>query len=168
VAWSQVAKWKVDSIAESSLAGLGLQDAPRVSTPMPFNTLLWRVVVMTPDGFMEAERSLVADSGPMRFVEHPSDTDGLAATAAYPAVRELRWFTHGFLKAQRHEDELVLADLRMGAEPDYSFRFVVARAGVGGWQAIPPRQLKWPWQASERLPGMWDRIWRAPSPSGVR
>jgi inner membrane protein len=168
VAWSQVAKWKVDSIAESSLAGLGLQDAPRITTPMPFNTLLWRVVVMTPDGFMESERSLVADSGPMRFVEHPSDTDGLAATAAYPAVRELRWFTHGFLKAQRHEGELVLADLRMGAEPDYSFRFVVARTDADGWQPIPPRQLKWPRQASERLPGMWDRIWRAPSASGVR
>jgi len=83
-------------------------------------------------------------------------------------VRELRWFTHGFLKAQRHEGELVLADLRMGAEPDYSFRFVVARTDADGWQPIPPRQLKWPWQASERLPGMWDRIWRTPSASGVR
>ena len=163
LAWSQVAKWRVDAIADSSLAAIGLQDSPRFSTPMPFTTLLWRVVVMTPDGFMESQRSLVADSGPMHFVEHASDAEDLAATAAYPAVRELRWFTHGFLKAQRHKDELVLADLRMGAEPDYSFRFAVARDQAGSWQAIPPRQLKWPWAASRRLPDVWYRIWTSPT-----
>ena len=163
LSWSQWAKWQVDSAAESSLAALGLQDAPRVSTPMPFTTLLWRVVVMTPTGFMEAERSLVADRGPMKFVEYGSDIQGLAATAAYPAVRELRWFTHGFLKAQRTKGELVLADLRMGAEPDYSFRFVVARDSDAGWQPVPPRQLTWPWAASRRLPQVWTRIWQSPA-----
>ena len=168
LAWSQWAKWQVDAVAGSSLAALGLQDAPRVSTPMPFTTLLWRVVVMTPNGFMESERSLVADEGPMHFVEYHSDILGLADTAAYPAVRELRWFTHGFLKAQREKGELVLADLRMGAEPDYSFRFVVARDGAGGWQPIPPRQLKWPWAASRRLPEVWTRIWQSPRGSEMR
>ena len=48
---------------------------------MPFNTLLWRVVVMTPDGFLEGERSLVADSGPMRFRAYASDTAAFAAVA---------------------------------------------------------------------------------------
>ena len=43
---------------------MALQDAPRFSVPMPFNTLLWRVVVMTPDGYLEGERSVVADRGP--------------------------------------------------------------------------------------------------------
>ena len=68
LAWSLVAKSLVDREAERSLAALGLQDAPRFSVPMPFNTLLWRVVAMTPGGFVEGERSLVADEGPMRFV----------------------------------------------------------------------------------------------------
>src|SRR5690606_25435693 len=49
--WSLVAKAMVGRAAETTLAGMGLQDAPRFSVPMPFNTLLWRVVVMTPDGF---------------------------------------------------------------------------------------------------------------------
>ncbi len=163
LAWSQIAKWRVDTIAESSLAAIGLQDAPRFSTPMPFTTLLWRVVVMTPDGFMESQRSLVADSGLMDFVKHITNADDLHETAAIPAVRQLNWFTHGFLKAQRQEGELVLADLRMGAEPDYSFRFVVARDEAGGWQPIPPRQLKWPWAAGRRLPDVWHRIWQSPA-----
>lgn len=162
VAWSQVAKWQVERVAESSLAAMGLADAPRFSVPMPFNTLLWRVVVMTPHGFLEGERSLVVDRGPMRFLAHDSETGELTAASALPAVRQLRWFTQGFLKANRMRDELVVSDLRMGAEPDYSFRFVVARAGPGGWDAIPPRQLRWPWAASRRLPAVWQRIWETP------
>ena len=67
------------------------------------------------------------------------------------------------MKAQVREHELVLADLRMGAEPDYSFRFAVARKEAGGWKEIPPRQLQWPWEAGRRLGAMWHRIWNEPA-----
>lgn len=166
VAWSGVAKWRVEAIAADSLLALGLQDAPRVSVPMPFNTLLWRVVVMTPDGFLEGERSLVADTGPMHFRAYASDTAAFAAVADYPAVSALRGFTHGFLKAQVREDRVVLSDLRMGAEPDYSFRFAVAEADGTGWRPMPVEQMQWPWAASRRLPGLWRRIWVQPEPAG--
>ena len=73
-----------------------------------------------------------------------------------------------YVKANRMRDELVVSDLRMGAEPDYSFRFVVARAGPGGWNAIPPRQLRWPWSASRRLPAVWNRIWETPTGEEAR
>ena len=162
VAWSQVAKWQVERIAASSLAAMGLQDAPRVSTPMPFNTLLWRVVVMTPTGFLEGERSLVADRGPMSFRAYASDEAGLREVAAYKPVARLLWFSHGFLKAEQRDDRLVLSDLRMGAEPDYSFRFEVAQASGDGWKPVPVKQLRWPWAASRRLPDMWHRIWTDP------
>jgi inner membrane protein len=162
VGWSQVAKWQVDRVAASSLAAMGLQDAPRVTTPMPFTTLLWRVVVMTPDGFMEGERSMVADHGPMSFSAYRSDEAGLRAVSAYEPVVRLKWFSHGFLKAEQRDGHLVLSDLRMGAEPDYSFRFEVAQARGDGWQPVPVKQLRWPWAASRRLPDMWKRIWTAP------
>src|SRR5690606_28297081 len=82
--WSLTAKFMVDRVAERTLAAQGLQDAPRFSVPMPFNTLLWRVVVMTPDGFLEGERSLVADDGPMVFRAHASDTRALEETKSLP------------------------------------------------------------------------------------
>ena len=107
------AKTIVERAAEHTLASEGLQDAPRFSVPMPFNTLLWRVVVMTPDGFLEGDRSLVADRGPMIFRRHASDRAALEAVAGYPSVRRLDWFTHGFLKAERRDGRLVLSDLRM-------------------------------------------------------
>ena len=163
IGWSLGAKALVDRQAERTLAGMGLQDAPRFSVPMPFNTLLWRVVVMTPDGFLEGERSLVADSGPMTFRKHSSDAQSLARVAGYPAVDRLLWFNRGFMKAEVRERRLVLSDLRMGAEPDYTFRFVVAEREGLGWREIPPKQVAWPWEASRRLAQMWQRIWTMPA-----
>lgn len=156
------AKHAVEQEAQRSLALHNLEDAPRFSVPMPFNILLWRVVAMTPDGFVEGERSLVADSGPIRFREHASDVRELSRVFDYPSVQRLHWFNHGFMKAQVSDERLVVSDLRMGAEPDYSFRFAIARREDDGWNEIPPEQLEWPWQAGDRLQGMWQRIWRMP------
>ena len=167
--WSLAAKARVDRAADEALAAIGLQDAPRFSVPMPFNTLLWRVVAMTPDGYVEGERSLVADRGAMRFVARPSDVAALGEVADYEAVARLRWFNHGFMKAQEHGSRLhgahlVVSDLRMGLEPDFIFNFVVAERAGGTWRESPPRQLEWPWDAAGRLREMWDRIWMEPSP----
>jgi inner membrane protein len=156
---SLLAKWQVERAAERSLAALNLQDAPRFSVPMPFNILLWRVVAMTPEGFVEGERSLVADRGPMRFREYRTDVKALAAVYEYPVVQRLAWFNRGFMKAERRDGALVLSDLRMGAEPDYTFRFVVAEHDGEGWREVPVRQLQWPWESSRRLGALWRRIW---------
>ena len=160
--WSLAAKVMVDREADRALAALGFADAPRFSVPMPFNTLLWRVVAMTPDGFVEGEHSLVADARPIAFRHYGSDTGALARVAGFPAVERLAWFNHGFMKARERDGRLVLSDLRMGAEPDYSFNFAVAERDGDGWREIPPEQLSWPWEARRRLPQMWDRIWTEP------
>lgn len=164
---SLLAKWQVERAAAATLASAGLADAPRFSVPMPFNILLWRVVVLSPDGFLEGERSLVADRGPMHFRRHDRGLDDLAAVAGLPAVQRLAWFNHGFMKAWRDDDRLVLSDLRMGAEPTYTFNFAVARAEGASWQAIPPEQVRQPLEARRRLAAMWQRIWHEPDPPGT-
>ncbi|MDG2526307.1 metal-dependent hydrolase [Stenotrophomonas sp. HITSZ_GD] len=171
--WSLLAKHLVQREADRALAAMGLADAPRFSVPMPFNTLLWRVVAMTPNGYVIGERSLVADRGPMQFEGHPSQVQALAETAALPAVQRLNWFNRGFMRAQVVDSELVLSDLRMGLEPEYNFNFVVARQGAGGrWEEIAPRQLQAAYRAPVRrgqlrqaLARMWTRIWQASPPA---
>jgi inner membrane protein len=131
--WSLLAKSLVEHQADCALASLGLQHAPRFSVPMPFNTLSWRVVAMTSDGFVEGEYSLLGERphdrpdarGPMAFRAHRSDVDALVA--------RLLWFNHHFAKAEVVDGRLVLSDLRMGAEPDYTFRFAVAARDGKGW-----------------------------------
>lgn len=169
--WSLAAKAIVDHRAARELAALGLQGAPRFSVPMPFNTLLWRVVAMTPDGYVIADHSLVADRGPMSFKGYRSNVQALAETQGIEAVRRLGWFNHGFMRARVTDGTLVLSDLRMGLEPDYSFNFSVARrAADGEWQAIPPVQQQTAYRApaaegrlEEVLQALWHRIWAQPA-----
>jgi inner membrane protein len=161
--WSLAAKAMVERAADQALAVQGLQDAPRFSVPTPFNTLLWRVVVMTPDGFLEGERSVVADRGAMTFRQYASDGAAMKAVAEYASVQRLNWFTHGFMKAEQRGNRLVLSDLRMGSEPDYSFRYMVAENdGNGGWRSIAVERPEWPAQSGQGLGDLWERIWREP------
>lgn len=167
VGWSLTAKAMVERGAGRALATMGLFDAPHFLVPMPFNTLLWRVVAMTPGGFVEGERSLVADHGPMTFHAYRCDVAAIQAVRAFQSPARLLWFNHHFAKAERIGDELVLSDLRMESEPDYSFRFAVAAHGVGertgGWQEIAPRQLRFAWRSPRGLPSLWRRIWQGPT-----
>lgn len=93
----------------------------------------------------------------------------LAGARDIPAVRELSWFNHGFMRARVVEGGLVLSDLRMGLEPDYNFSFVVAKREGQRWRSIPPRQLQAAYRApvaqgrlKEALAGLWRRIWHSP------
>ena len=67
------------------------------------------------------------------------------------------------MKAEERDGKAVLSDLRMGAEPDYSFRFIVAERAGDGWREVRPEQAAWPWQARRRLAQMWERIWVQPA-----
>jgi inner membrane protein len=158
--WSLAAKAIVERDVQAALARSGLQGAPHFSVPMPFTTLLWRVVVMTPNGFLEGERSLIADRAAISFRRYASDHAALQEVSEFPSVRQLDWFTHGFLKAEQHERRLVLCDLRMGAEPDYIFRYAVAEIDEeGNWCPIPVRRLEWAFEDRSRLSRVWQRIW---------
>lgn len=143
LAWSVAAKTWVERTADQALAKLGLQEAKRFSVPMPFNTLLWRVVAMAPDGYWIGDRSLLVDQGPMSFRFYPSDTAALEQVASDTQVQRLLWFTHGFVGMQSATDEagkarLILTDLRMGLEPDYFFRYDIAGQDANGhWVADP-------------------------------
>ncbi len=167
--WSLTAKAIVERDMRTALTSKGLQGSAHFSVPMPFTTLLWRVVVLTPNGFLEGERSLVADSTPMSFRSYASDHVTLQKVSALPSVQRLTWFTHGFLKAEQHDGRLVLSDLRMGSEPDYVFRYVVAEIDEkGNWRPIPVKRLHWAFEDRSRLGKIWQRIWNKPNPETSR
>lgn len=165
--WTLVAKTLVERAAGQALAAQGLQEAPRLSVPLPLNTLVWRVVVMTPEGFLEGERSLLVDRAPMQFRAHASEVAALRALESQPGVARLRWFTHGFMKAEVRENgdgqDLVLTDLRMGSEPDYFFRYRVAQREGQGWAPVPITAVASPRNTGAQLRRMWERLWREPA-----
>jgi len=159
VGWSWVAQATVSRNVDEALASMQLGDAPVFLTPTPLNTLLWRVVVMTDDGYLEGFDSLVIDEGTMRFTAHASAVDALEDAGDVWAVDRLRWFARDFVKARVDNDRLTISDLRMGQEPTYVFSHVVATRGNPHWKEVPAELL--PMSFGDRaLAETWDRIWR--------
>lgn len=130
-AQSIVARHTGDALVERGLAG-----APVFVTPTPFNTLLWRVVVLTEEGYLEGFDSLLIDDGPIDFSAYTSDRDSLLEADTVWAVSRLRWFSNDFVKASVVDDRLLITDLRMGQEPVYVFTHVVAARGNPHWEAV--------------------------------
>ena len=156
--WSWIAKVLVERDTRAALAQLNLPRATHFSVPTPFNTLLWRVVVMTDHGYLEGYRSLVADRAPLQFKHYPTDDISLNDASEIRAVARLRWFAHDFLKSEVLEDKLILTDLRMGVEPTYIFSHVVAVRGNPHWHEIQPQRRGARIKLNE-LSVFWDRIW---------
>ena len=141
LAWSWSGKLQVEHHAREELARLGIVGAPLFSGPTPFNTLLWRVVVLTENGYLEGYDSLLVNQAPIRFESYATDNEILQAASDVWAVSRLRWFAQDFLKTEVRDQRLVLTDLRMGAEPQYVFSHVVAEYGNPHWRAVPTELL---------------------------
>lgn len=157
--WSLVAQRHVDAIAADSLRGTPHVDAPRLVVAMPFTTLAWRIVVLTPEGYLEGERSLVADDGPIAFIEHRFERRLLDEAGGLWAVQRLLWFSHGFQRADVVDGELRLGDLRMGQHPTFFFTHAVARREGGAWVPADNRQIEQPRVREGQLAGLWRRVW---------
>jgi inner membrane protein len=136
LAWSWAAQATVKRHVYEELAEVGLDGAPVFATPTPFNTLLWRVVVQTGDGYLEGFDSLLLEEPEIDFEFYPSDAAALQEAEDIWAVRRLRWFSRDFLKAEVRDGRLLLSDLRMGQEPVYVFTHSVAERSNPGWREI--------------------------------
>ena len=158
VGWSWFAQATVSRNVEDALAAMQLQDAPVFLTPTPFNTLLWRAVVVTDHGYLEGFDSLMVDEGTMLFTAYPSATDAMEDAGDIWAVNRLRWFAQDFVSARIDDDRLVISDLRMGQEPLSVVSPVVAARGNPHWKEIPAALL--PVSFGDRaLAQTWGRIW---------
>jgi inner membrane protein len=158
IAWSWMAHGIVKQNVEQALTNSNLADAPVFLTPTPLNTVLWRAVVMTENGYLEGFDSLLVDEGPMQFEAYSSNRQVLEDASDIWAVERLRWFSQDFIKATVVDNRLLLADLRMGREPAYVFTHVVAARGNPHWKAVPTELL--PISLENRmLSETWRRIW---------
>jgi inner membrane protein len=137
LAWSWLAQSMVHRHAVQELRAMNLQAAPIFITPTPFNTVLWRIVVLAEDGHLEGFDSLLLDEPSIGFKHYPSDRDALHAAGDIWAVARLRWFAHDFVQAEVRDGRLLLSDLRMGQGEDFVFTHAVAEGGNPHWREIP-------------------------------
>jgi len=140
----------VEQRVRLALANQGVAVQSVFSAPMPFNTLLWRVVARDGDDYVEAVSGLFDRRAP-EMIRLSSGSDLAPALAQSPEHQRLKWFTGGWLQYEAVGDEIVVTDLRMGMVGHYTFRFVMARRDGENWVPVVPS--RWPW-----LRGGWDKL----------
>jgi inner membrane protein len=137
LAWSAGAQMHVKTVVRETLATRGIAEAKFFVTPSPLNTVLWRVVVLRPQGFEEGYYSLLDKERSVRLDVFTSDTTLGEALKTKNDVQRMLAFTNGFVKLHEKDGKALLSDLRMGQEPHYVFAFALAEQDAtqpNGWR----------------------------------
>jgi inner membrane protein len=156
LAWSFFAQQQVTQIARTSLAQQGIAVEHLLVTPTPFNTLLWRVVAVAGDEYHEGFYSLLDAQPKVAFDRFPRGNALASGLQSIDGVQRLVAFTKGLYKLEQRDSRLLISDLRMGQEPNYSFTFAVAERHSPPVALAKPEQIA----ASLDIPRSLDWLWR--------
>lgn len=153
-------KYMAEQRVEAELAHQGIEAQQLFSTPTPFNSLLWRVIVLDGEDYHEALVSWFDDSPP-QLARIPRGTHLAAALADSQAHARLAWFTNGVLRYDQLGEQLVVTDIRLGMTGFHPFRFAFATWRDGQWQPIEQIE-RLPVERGDlsRLQLLWSRIWQ--------
>jgi len=147
---------------EDKLNEQGVPYSQFISSPAPFNTLLWRTVGVCNDQYFEAYYSLFDGDEQLSVQVYPRNLHLLKKIEKHPPVAKLEKFTRGYFAMSENNGSIVMTDLRMGSEPNYVFQF---RVGVlEETKNIPAKPVRL--QAIRdwsQLPWLWARIWNPQS-----
>jgi len=160
LAWAFGAGEFVERRVKEKLAHQQVSYSQLISSPAPFTTLLWRVVGIDKDRYFETYFSLFDKDTPLVVDFHPRNLALMTGIEEHPPVVKLKWFTRGYYAFSTVDEDVVMTDLRMGSEPDYVFRFKVARVNDLHPSPIDDERLKTS-QDWRRLAWVWKRIWNA-------
>lgn len=139
VGWSWVAKLNVSTAIASTL-DRPVSEIKIFTTPTPFNTIMWRVVVMGDDRYQEGFYHFLRP-GPIEFTDIARGKELFQQAEDITDVQQLEWFSNGFNRADVIDSQLVISDLRMGFEGNYVFQHPVAELVSGNWIAITSSRL---------------------------
>ena len=160
IGFSLAGKFMAEQRVERELARQGIQAEQLFVTPTPFNTLLWRVVVLDGEDYHEA---LIGwfDDEPPQLQRLPRGTHLRELLADSPMHQRLEWFTGGVLRYDLAGEHLIATDLRLGMTGFHPFRFDFAHRQDGQWR-IHERIDRLPFARGEveHLTLLFKRIWQ--------
>lgn len=160
IGFSLTGKFMAEQRVEQELARQGIQAERLFVTPTPFNTLLWRVIVLDGEDYHEALVGWLDDDTPhlQRLPRGTHLREQLAGSAMH---ERLDWFTGGVLRYDQVGDHLIVTDLRLGMTGFHPFRFDFAHLRDGRWQ-LQEHIARLPFERGEieHLNLLLKRIWQ--------
>ncbi|MDP3169685.1 MAG: metal-dependent hydrolase [Polaromonas sp.] len=162
--WSVLAQQQATQVARASLQADGIAADALLVTPTPFNTLLWRLVAMTPTQYLEGHYSLLDESPRITWTAHDRGATLAAQHASEPYLARIAAFSHGFYRVSESGGQLFVTDLRMGQEPAYTFNFDLGTAQDRAANSQVPTLKSARPDVGKALPWLWRRMWGDPVP----
>lgn len=156
--WTLAAQQVISNRIEPALADAGLADAPRMVQPMPFNTILWRVTVVSDDRRVEAVLGFLDGDAPPTLESFPRDPALAMQANTLEEGQRLAWFTDGFLHYEQVDDLLLATDVRLGVPGAHPFTFVLARFNGDALEPAPSYRQDRPALRRELLGALWARL----------
>lgn len=156
--WSLVAQQIISSRVDPALAGTGLEDAPRLVQPMPFNTLLWRVTVQNDNERVEIVTGFLDGDAPVLLEFFPRRPDLAAVAKSSSEGQRLEWFTDGFVAYGLKDQTLTATDIRLGLPGAHPFIFTLGHYENGELTPEPSDKLARPEIRGELFQALWQRM----------
>lgn len=155
--WGFASQQVIESRVEQNLAAQNIPNQQVLITPTPFNTVLWRVVVMDDGQYWEGLASLLDSDSNIDFIARPL---GIWPLEDKPStLKGLQAFSGNFLNYREQDDVLIVSDLRLGMSDSLPFEFIFAEKREDGeWELLDVTQ-RYPSERSFSLLGqLWERL----------
>ncbi|SIN92996.1 metal-dependent hydrolase [Salinivibrio sp. ES.052] len=147
---------KIEARVTAQTSGTVLAGQPFIIMPTPFNTVLWRVIVIGEDHYWEGLASRLDKDKQIDWVIQPRGEWPLADSQT---LADLRTFSRDFIRFEDRDGQQVVTDLRFGVASYQPFQFLLAEQnGEGQWQLVTPKQLEPGPLDESALPALWQRL----------
>lgn len=160
--WSLVALDIIKERIGDNVAGTPLKGLPVFISPTPFNTLLWRVVLLDDETYWEGLTSLLDNDDTIKWL--PKNRGEWPFSSQPELLVNFKNFTRGFVRYQKEDNELSVTDLRLGMAMYHPFSFVMAIQNDNGiWEMRDPRRRRRPeFELSKTMLALWARLLGSP------
>jgi inner membrane protein len=160
LAWGIGVQQHVTQIARASLPVDVAPDAPLLVTPSPLNSILWRLVLISPDHYHEGWYSLLDPEPVVHWQAFDRGQALIQAHEKHPGAQEIKRFSRGFYRMHERDGDVFITDLRMGLEPAYFFDFNLGPVNAQGQLDATRISTKQGARANldAGLPWLWQRI----------
>ncbi len=158
--WGVVVQNQISLQAKNQLQQQAINPEKMHVIAAPFNSFLWRILVIDGDAYYEGFRSIFDKDKQIKFTQYPRHLSLLDSVSNTHSIEQLDWFTNGFFTLKQQNNSLIATDLRMGLEPNYVFTFNIAQLNnEQNFEATPPVLIRKQRNAIPTLKWIWQRIW---------
>lgn len=164
--WGVYGQYHHQQRVAQALAAEGIAVRRIMATPLPLNTVLYRVVAETDRGDYIDAVSGWFDRDRPEWIRLPQGRQWDAQLQGHALFQRLNWFSDGWLRVDAVAGRLVVTDLRMGVPGHHNFRFVMAEQDAAGqWRMVTPYAYPSPPpKLDQALMLLWQRLFDSGRP----